>query len=187
MTYFISKEGRQFGPFTTADISKRLKTGVLASDDLCWTEGEEAWLRIGERPEFQPNAPESSPTEFPQPKLRWGAVLGCIGLVLCLQLVVGALIAFFRIPLDSERMPILVDCASAFANFLSFFLAGLLFKFRRWTHLLLVWAGVCGFNFACSLVFAQIAVVSGSIWMLGELLVAGLLSGVMQKKAGITN
>jgi hypothetical protein len=183
MTYFITREGTQSGPFTSAQVSEQLRIGSIALGDMSWREGDETWLKLGDRPEFKVSRSDQSSQKASQPKIRFKAVIGCVALILALQLVGGAIIPLFRIPFESENMPFLMDVASVIANLLGFFLAGLLFKDRRWIHLLLAWVGVCGFNFVCFLFYPQVALVSGAIWMLGELLLAGWVSGLIQKRS----
>ncbi len=46
MTFLISKDEQQLGPFTAEQINMQLEGGMLDSADLCWAEGFEDWYPL---------------------------------------------------------------------------------------------------------------------------------------------
>lgn len=63
--YKISREGRQYGPYTAEDIRKYLSSGDLVPSDFVWNEDSARWAPIndliGERPATPPPPPRSNP------------------------------------------------------------------------------------------------------------------------------
>lgn len=47
-TFFVQKEGRKWGPFTTEELEGKVGEGVFSPEDLFWAEGMEAWQPLGE-------------------------------------------------------------------------------------------------------------------------------------------
>ena len=43
MSFLVSKDGQEIGPFTLDQVNSQLAGGMLDPEDLCWTEG----LKIG--------------------------------------------------------------------------------------------------------------------------------------------
>ena len=43
MSFLISKDGQELGPFTADQVNTQLSGGMLDPEDLCWTEGFEDW------------------------------------------------------------------------------------------------------------------------------------------------
>jgi len=48
MSYFISREGQSFGPYSEAEIHAQIQAGQIALTDLAWREGETDWRPLGE-------------------------------------------------------------------------------------------------------------------------------------------
>lgn len=47
-TFFVQKEGREWGPFTTEELGEKVGEGVFSPQDLFWAEGMEEWQPLGE-------------------------------------------------------------------------------------------------------------------------------------------
>lgn len=61
-TFFVQREGRKWGPFTTEELEGKVVEGVFSPEDLFWAEGMEEWQPLGEILEF----PEEQQTEEQQ-------------------------------------------------------------------------------------------------------------------------
>lgn len=48
MTFLVSKDGQQIGPFTLDQVNSQLAGGMLEPTDLCWTEGFEDWYPLNQ-------------------------------------------------------------------------------------------------------------------------------------------
>lgn len=48
MTYHLARNNQQAGTCSDYELRRRLASGELSPDDLCWTEGMSAWLPLGE-------------------------------------------------------------------------------------------------------------------------------------------
>ena len=48
MSFLISKDGHQLGPFTEDEVNSQLAGGMLEPADLCWTEGFEDWYPLNQ-------------------------------------------------------------------------------------------------------------------------------------------
>jgi len=48
MSFLISKDEQQLGPFTADEVNSQLAGGMLDSSDLCWTEGFEDWYPLNQ-------------------------------------------------------------------------------------------------------------------------------------------
>ena len=48
MSYLVSKDGQQIGPFTVDQVNSQLAGGMLDPADLCWTEGFEDWYPLNQ-------------------------------------------------------------------------------------------------------------------------------------------
>jgi len=48
MTYHLARNNQQAGTCSDYEIRRRLASGELSPQDLCWTEGMEAWRPLGE-------------------------------------------------------------------------------------------------------------------------------------------
>ena len=48
MSFLISKDGHQLGPFTEDEVNSQLTGGMLEPADLCWTEGFEDWYPLNQ-------------------------------------------------------------------------------------------------------------------------------------------
>ncbi len=65
MTYHLARNNQQAGACSDYEIRRRLANGELSPDDLCWTEGMDAWQPLGEV--FL--EAEDAATEAPKPPL----------------------------------------------------------------------------------------------------------------------
>lgn len=48
MNYHVAQNGQQLGELSEEQIQQMLASGQLTSQDLCWREGMEGWLPVGE-------------------------------------------------------------------------------------------------------------------------------------------
>ena len=48
MSFLVSKDGQELGPFTADQVNTQLSGGMLDPEDLCWTEGFEDWYPLSE-------------------------------------------------------------------------------------------------------------------------------------------
>ena len=48
MSFLVSKDGQELGPFTADQVNAQLSGGMLDPEDLCWTEGFEDWYPLSE-------------------------------------------------------------------------------------------------------------------------------------------
>jgi hypothetical protein len=48
MQFYVTKNGRQLGPFSLIDVRQRLQTGEFTSTDLAWRDGLKAWTPLSE-------------------------------------------------------------------------------------------------------------------------------------------
>ena len=46
MSFLVSKDGQELGPFTADQVNTQLSGGMLDPEDLCWTEGFEDWYPL---------------------------------------------------------------------------------------------------------------------------------------------
>ena len=51
------------GPFSKSDVEEKIRGGEISFSDLAWREGEPAWMRVGDIPEFgSPSLPSDAVT-----------------------------------------------------------------------------------------------------------------------------
>lgn len=90
MKYFITREGREFGPYTLADLQRYTASGNVLLTDMTRSEGMTEWVPvsqvIGTIP-VPPTAPAPASTEpaviYPDPpSLHWGLTL-LLGVITC--------------------------------------------------------------------------------------------------------
>ena len=48
MSFLISKDEQQLGPFTADEVNSQLAGGMLDPSDLCWSEGFEDWYPLNQ-------------------------------------------------------------------------------------------------------------------------------------------
>ena len=62
MSFLISKDGQELGPFTADQVNAQLSGGMLDPVDLCWTEGFENWYPLNEVEGFVMPGTQVAPT-----------------------------------------------------------------------------------------------------------------------------
>lgn len=82
MTYQISRDGQEFGPYSLADVQRYVGTGNILLSDLARAEGSTEWLPVAQvvgtiAVPRQPEAAAYAPLQqYPDPpNLHWGLVL----------------------------------------------------------------------------------------------------------------
>ncbi len=61
MNIKIHKNGQQLGPFSESQIGEMLKSGMLAVEDLAWTEGMDQWKPLSSFENLQSLPAQTSP------------------------------------------------------------------------------------------------------------------------------
>ena len=61
MSFLISKDGQELGPFTVDEVTTRLAGGMLEPEDLCWTEGFDDWYPLNQIEGFEVSETEMVP------------------------------------------------------------------------------------------------------------------------------
>lgn len=56
--WYVFRQGRQFGPYSYLEMVKMLQTKNLGEFDFVWSTGFNTWIRLGQVPEFSPEAIE---------------------------------------------------------------------------------------------------------------------------------
>lgn len=74
-SYFLSRNGERFGPYTWPELCAYAANGQVATDDLLWDPGLEQWLAAALLPGLLPDAPPapaaaSAPPPLPRPRAR---------------------------------------------------------------------------------------------------------------------
>ncbi|NYF78072.1 DUF4339 domain-containing protein [Granulicella arctica] len=91
MTYTISRDGQEFGPYSLSDVQRYVGTGNILLTDLARAEGTTEWLPVAQvvgtiavAPAAVPTAAYAAPTtQYPDPpNLHWALVL-LIGIFTC--------------------------------------------------------------------------------------------------------
>ena len=62
MSFLISKDGQQIGPFTVEQVNSQLAGGMLDPTDLCWAEGFEDWYPLNQVEGFVMPGTQVAPT-----------------------------------------------------------------------------------------------------------------------------
>jgi hypothetical protein len=52
IAYHLAIEGRAAGPFTTAEVAEKLRSGEVNRETLVWRPGVAAWAALGRMPEL---------------------------------------------------------------------------------------------------------------------------------------
>jgi len=80
MSYFINRNGQQYGPYLAEDVCRYLEQGSLFLSDLARTDGSSSWVPLGQlitpaSPAPPPPLSHSSPSILAPPSLHWFLVL----------------------------------------------------------------------------------------------------------------
>ena len=51
-SYMVSRDGKQFGPYSDEEFVAYVKSGQILPDDLAWKEGMEQWQPVAKLPSF---------------------------------------------------------------------------------------------------------------------------------------
>ena len=62
MSFLITKDGQQLGPFTADEVNTQLAGGMLEPTDLCWTNGFEDWYELSQVEGFVMPGTQTVPT-----------------------------------------------------------------------------------------------------------------------------
>lgn len=96
---FVTKDGRQRGPFSPSEVRRLVAAGDLSLEDIAWREGMELWEPLGKilPPDLPPGPPEP-----PKRKGReiWFALLGvgvAVGLLIACGVVYVSCRDFIRV------------------------------------------------------------------------------------------
>jgi uncharacterized RDD family membrane protein YckC len=87
MTYHLARNNQQAGTCSEYEIRRRLASGELSPEDLCWTEGMNAWRPLGEV--FAEAKAEVPAESFETPKLQTPAPLATLTQRLTAALIDG--------------------------------------------------------------------------------------------------
>jgi hypothetical protein len=72
MTYYISRSGQQYGPYSEAELQNMLAQGQIQGTDSAWGEGMAGWVPVLEvlaKPSAPaPQPPQHQPTQYEQPQ-----------------------------------------------------------------------------------------------------------------------
>jgi len=63
--YHVSRNGENYGPYTTDQIIEQARNGQLLSTDKLWTEGAESWVEVSQFSQLSPYFPR----EYQQPPI----------------------------------------------------------------------------------------------------------------------
>jgi len=69
--WHVAHAGQKEGPISTSEVVRRVRSGALRPDDLCWRKGMGNWAHIRDIPEFavapaSPTPPQRTPALTPQ-------------------------------------------------------------------------------------------------------------------------
>lgn len=69
--WHVAHAGQKEGPISTSEVVRRVRSGALRPDDLCWKKGMGNWAHIRDIPEFavapaSPTPPQRTPALTPQ-------------------------------------------------------------------------------------------------------------------------
>ena len=65
--WYLGVDGAQVGPLAPPEIQARITAGTATPDTLVWRAGMEAWTRLADVPELQPDQTDRGPTPPPLP------------------------------------------------------------------------------------------------------------------------
>ncbi len=98
MNYYITKNGKQLGPFTENEVIVKMSTGEFLPGDLCIPHGGSEWKPLSKVIPNAVSAPNNAqpvlPTSVPK-KRRWGMIVGILGAAVTSVLLIGAVLGFF--------------------------------------------------------------------------------------------
>ena len=75
----VHRQGRNLGPFTLAEINRKLETGEIAATDLAWPQGAPNWVPLSAVPGVLLTAPPplpAGPPALPTPPPEQGDATG---------------------------------------------------------------------------------------------------------------
>lgn len=125
MNYFIARGGKEYGPYTLADLQRYLASGHILITDLTRSEGMTSWVPVSQvvgniavPVVIAPVQPTGPPVvDFPTPPALHWAVLLALGIGSCLLFtpVWGIIQAIFvmRIERKSKSLYCYVGCIAA--------------------------------------------------------------------------
>jgi hypothetical protein len=100
--WYLSREGKQYGPYTWEKVIEYSHTGKIDRTDLLWSQSTGSWLRADQVPGLMPI--ESSNSRKPPVKKRPAFL--AIGGLLAVTLLVVVLFSFF---LNRQDLPDIID------------------------------------------------------------------------------
>jgi TM2 domain-containing membrane protein YozV len=62
MSFFVTRNGQQYGPYPRDDVERMLKMGQLSPSDLAWREGQPTWVALST---LLPEAASLAPPPLP--------------------------------------------------------------------------------------------------------------------------
>src|SRR5258708_36137695 len=65
MTYYISRSGQQYGPYTVAELQTMIAQGQVSATDNAWGEGMASWAPVSEILAGASAAPSQPPQQQP--------------------------------------------------------------------------------------------------------------------------
>src|SRR5258708_3818233 len=65
MTYYISRSGQQYGPYTVAELQNMIAQGQVSATDDAWGEGMASWAPVSEILAGASAAPSQPPQQQP--------------------------------------------------------------------------------------------------------------------------
>ena len=101
MNITIAKNGQKIGPFDETQVADMLKSGMLASSDLGWTEGMNEWKPLSSFGQFQSSTTEPPPVPGYPASAPQETKMGVLPVI---SLVMG-IISLFCIPLLLFHLP----------------------------------------------------------------------------------
>lgn len=97
MKYYITKNGKQLGPFTENEVMVKIASGETSPEDLCIPHGGTEWKPLSK---VLPNAVSAPSIAKPATaasvprKRRWGMIVGILGAIVACVLVIGGILGF---------------------------------------------------------------------------------------------
>ena len=114
MEIYLSRNGTQAGPYSTAQMAEQLRAGALPDDTFYWTEGCEGWLPISAFPGWTPSHPAavtspplpSPPVQVPTKPRRARTLFLAVGAMMLLAAVgaAGWWLGVKRTPTPPDRV-----------------------------------------------------------------------------------